>query len=967
VPARLPAAGRGGGAALANGPNQLIDGHARQSIPASAADSVKPNEGTFVPPSPETLSARLYAAQRGGDAAFSIEQYQRAYNDAVRSIAASPLGSALRIEYIRQASEAGYYLAWGRLDQRNVDAADAIADQLAEWLRPYDKPTVPPELRLPLVRLLWLRSRMAGEREDSAEDDRLQARILGLIEDRKAYPEDYGAISRLAIAALWVWHPNPEGDARRKKACQIAAELDALVPGQMTIKLAECDNELARRNLAAKQLDAAQAALDRAKRRFAGAEAANASTPALRMILVDSHTIEASIAYEKKDPVGRARAQISAARLLSENLKGNAFFQNSPDQISSLYAALSDVSVDAIPEYAAEEKSARLQAELFGDLVASLEPTRRMFMKSRYLAAVAASAGGKAASALLKLGQPEKALDFSQRAVTAIEDADLPSQSTEFSEDGAAICQAYSRKVEALILLKRVDDAADAYTVFRNQCGAWLRKYPWDFYARQYVPSTASKLGFLLADSQRFAEARPLLEYASNWAFGDATKRLAELYRKGLGGSLDADRADRLEILAAGQGMKRFTIPTDFSGTRYPFYVYVQGFGAGTRCPADRALRPEEEDCVGFNGIDDQVQWVKQARRGMIPPDVVTAFQKLDRIARENNISFPELAVYALAAAQDANTGATEATAQAIFAEMHRTDFWRNPNRWLDPVGIALRGYDAVSYAQGDKPVAGRADTFALWDGAVWLFANADNRAAFLRDPERFAPQYGGFASMEMSEGNASVPSFDQFIRKNDRLYLFDSEDEKRRWAADSGVLAAKADANWLSSGANSTDRETPLGAMILKIGQVRRPTEAELARADLSRRSALVARTEQTGGTPSQLVSALGNRSWTYILLNRADEALADTDRALKINPSAAWVIGNRAEALLMKGRYDEALALFRSISTTSGPDQKKPMCEVILDDFAILRENKLVADAVLDRTARDIPCTRTASPGTG
>ena len=56
----------------------------------------------------------------------------------------------------------------------------------------------------------------------------------------------------------------------------------------------------------------------------------------------------------------------------------------------------------------------------------------------------------------------------------------------------------------------------------------------------------------------------------------------------------------------------------------------------------------------------------------------------------------------------------------------------------------------------------------------------------------------------------------------------------------------------------------------------------------------------------------AIGSRGVTYRLMERYDEALADFDRAIELDPKYAWAIGSRGQVYQAMGRYDEALADF-------------------------------------------------------
>lgn len=81
--------------------------------------------------------------------------------------------------------------------------------------------------------------------------------------------------------------------------------------------------------------------------------------------------------------------------------------------------------------------------------------------------------------------------------------------------------------------------------------------------------------------------------------------------------------------------MKRFTIPCDFGGKRAPFHVYI-----GEPNPKNHPLHW-------------QADWLSSNRGGTIPAEVMESFEKLHKISQEQNVSFEELCVYALGAANE--------------------------------------------------------------------------------------------------------------------------------------------------------------------------------------------------------------------------------------------------------------------------------------------------------------------------
>jgi tetratricopeptide (TPR) repeat protein len=67
----------------------------------------------------------------------------------------------------------------------------------------------------------------------------------------------------------------------------------------------------------------------------------------------------------------------------------------------------------------------------------------------------------------------------------------------------------------------------------------------------------------------------------------------------------------------------------------------------------------------------------------------------------------------------------------------------------------------------------------------------------------------------------------------------------------------------------------------------------------------------------------AIGSRGQTYRLMGRYDEALADLNRAIELDPDQDWVIAERGETYRLVERYDEALAdLDRAIELYPGDD---------------------------------------------
>ncbi|MGI9508368.1 MAG: YHS domain-containing (seleno)protein [Geminicoccaceae bacterium] len=112
---------------------------------------------------------------------------------------------------------------------------------------------------------------------------------------------------------------------------------------------------------------------------------------------------------------------------------------------------------------------------------------------------------------------------------------------------------------------------------------------------------------------------------------------------------------------------------------------------------------------------------------------------------------------------------------------------------------VAASGYDTVAYFTESKPVEGSGDFTADYDGATWQFASAANRDAFLQDPVRFAPQYGGYCAWAVSQGYTASTDPEAWKIVDGQLYLNYSKSVQARWEQDIPGNVEKGDANWPS------------------------------------------------------------------------------------------------------------------------------------------------------------------------
>lgn len=111
--------------------------------------------------------------------------------------------------------------------------------------------------------------------------------------------------------------------------------------------------------------------------------------------------------------------------------------------------------------------------------------------------------------------------------------------------------------------------------------------------------------------------------------------------------------------------------------------------------------------------------------------------------------------------------------------------------------GVAIDGYDPVAYFTDAKPVEGKKAFEHEWNGAVWRFASAEHRDRFAAEPEKYAPQYGGYCAWAVSQGYTAGIDPDAWTIRDDKLYLNYSLDIQKKWLADVEQRIEEGDANW--------------------------------------------------------------------------------------------------------------------------------------------------------------------------
>lgn len=121
---------------------------------------------------------------------------------------------------------------------------------------------------------------------------------------------------------------------------------------------------------------------------------------------------------------------------------------------------------------------------------------------------------------------------------------------------------------------------------------------------------------------------------------------------------------------------------------------------------------------------------------------------------------------------------------------------WAEPEVFSTGEG-AIRGYDPVAYFNQAQPVKGQMDITFDHNGATWHFVNTANRDLFASDPEKYAPQYGGYCAYGLSKGYLVPTDPQAWEIHQGKLYLNYSLPVRTTWQKDIPGYLQQSEANW--------------------------------------------------------------------------------------------------------------------------------------------------------------------------
>ena len=132
------------------------------------------------------------------------------------------------------------------------------------------------------------------------------------------------------------------------------------------------------------------------------------------------------------------------------------------------------------------------------------------------------------------------------------------------------------------------------------------------------------------------------------------------------------------------------------------------------------------------------------------------------------------------------------ALSQVVFAD--------DPEIYTHRSKGAIKGVDVVEFYNlpaGAKAVKGSDKYTYEWKGATWKFSSQENLDKFSKEPDVYAPQYGGYCAFAVAHGFTTSPRPNNWKIVDGKLYLNNNKKSFDKWKADYENKIKKADENW--------------------------------------------------------------------------------------------------------------------------------------------------------------------------
>ncbi len=111
--------------------------------------------------------------------------------------------------------------------------------------------------------------------------------------------------------------------------------------------------------------------------------------------------------------------------------------------------------------------------------------------------------------------------------------------------------------------------------------------------------------------------------------------------------------------------------------------------------------------------------------------------------------------------------------------------------------GVALGGYDPIAYFTTGKPTPGLKTITYKYKSSIWRFSSESNRAEFISNPQKYAPQYGGYCAWAVSQGYTAKGDPNAWKIHKGKLYLNYNKTVQATWARNIPKHIKSGNKNW--------------------------------------------------------------------------------------------------------------------------------------------------------------------------
>ncbi len=111
---------------------------------------------------------------------------------------------------------------------------------------------------------------------------------------------------------------------------------------------------------------------------------------------------------------------------------------------------------------------------------------------------------------------------------------------------------------------------------------------------------------------------------------------------------------------------------------------------------------------------------------------------------------------------------------------------------------VAIEGYDPVGYFTLGEATKGSSEHTAVYQGATYYFASAENRDLFLQSSDKYAPAYGGYCTETLAHGRLTPGDPTSWTVHGNRLYLTRSNRSTKGFREHKAKSLVRANENWV-------------------------------------------------------------------------------------------------------------------------------------------------------------------------